>query len=148
MKTMKRKISIALVLVLVISLVNVCGMSGILKAASEEPTNIALSTNGTTVETDHQNDWAETITTYQMACLIDGKYGLNHGFFMSTQSASMENEPISVTLKFNDNYQISQIKLAPAYSFENYEGGFPDSFVIEAKTADGWSKIVEKSGCT
>lgn len=148
MKTMKRKISIALVFVLVISLVNVFGMSGILKAAPEEPTNIALATNGTTVETDHKNDWAEGISTYQMVRLIDGKYGANHGFFMSSQSAGMENEPISVTLKFNENYQISKIKLAPAYSWDNYEGGFPDSFVIEAKTAEGWSKIVEKSGCT
>ena len=146
---MKRKISIILVLALVISLISTVGLKGKLKAAPEgESTNIALASNGTTVATSHINDWAESMDSYKMTCAIDGQVGANTGFFMSDESMGMENEPISLTLTFSKSYQIDKIKLAPAYAWYGYEGCFPESFKIEANTKDGWTTIVEKSGCT
>lgn len=112
-----------------------------------EETNIALSTNGTTVETSHKNDWAEGQKLYKMANLNDGKNTTNTGYFTSKYDTEYENAAISVTLSFNGTYRIRALQLTPAFSWK-YEGGFPDTFKIEANTQDGWVTVVEQSGCT
>ena len=145
---MKRIISVALVFVLAISLVNVFGLREVLQAtALEGSTNIALASNGTTVSTSHINDWAEGTEDYKSERVNDGKYGANTGFFISSESPDMENEQIYLALSFNQTYEIDKIRLAPAFAWYGYEGGFPDSFIIEANTQSGWTKIIEKSGC-
>ncbi len=122
-------------------------------ALTPDLSNVALSTNGTTVDTSHLNTWAEglTVETYKKARLNDGKgsKGTNSGFFMSANlaAAGNENTPISVTLKFNKAYQISKIRLEPAYMWSNCQGGFPDAFTVSVYTAEGWKEVVSDSGC-
>lgn len=135
---MKRKISILLILVLVVSLVNVFGLSGVLQAAPEKtPTNIALASNGTTVEVSAPNQWAEE-NGFGIAKVNDGD---TTNLFFSESGPTVESKEIMVTMNFQEEYKVNKVNL-----YAHADGGFPVDFTLEAYTADGWKVVNTQTG--
>lgn len=120
-------------------------------------TNIASVYNGTTIsDASIDEEWAEYYSalledgypTYCSRRAIDNVYVWNtyHGYWYGDKGADKQNTPMGMTLNFNKPYRINQITLEPAYSAQAYQGGFPEDFILEALTSEGWKTVVSRTG--
>ena len=137
MKGIKKKISIALILVLLMSVIQ--GFPILQdKVKASVGTNIALPSYGTVVSTTHEDSWADP-NGYGYERLTDetttGK------FFITLVDTEYQYENIHVSYQFNKAYVVDSVRL---YAVSN--GGFPEDFTIQAYTGTGWETVVTKAG--
>ena len=120
----------------------------------DETTNVALASNETIITNASTDSWAESYRNtnkygiYNSARIIDGvpSFNTGKGFWYGDRGDDKQTTPLGVTLAFDNTYRIHKISLEPAYTWGNYEGGFPEDFTIEVMTTEGWKTVVSRTG--
>lgn len=102
--------------------------------------NVALSGNDTKISSSFPTgDYMQNTAMAGLEKMIDGEDG-NYG--VTGMSPDYQYKPISIDLRFNETYQISQIRLRATADGVN---GFPVDFTLEVFTANGWKVVVTQT---
>lgn len=137
MSKIKRKIAILLVLTLSIPLFGGIQWSSITKA-SDEPMNVALKTNGSSISTSAPDTWCEN-NGYGVANMIDGNTGGVYG--VTAANVAYEHKETKIQIDFPQAYSVSKVQL-----YKSTEEAFPVDFTISVYTNEGWKTVVSKEG--
>ena len=101
------------------------------------PTNIALSTNGTTIWSNFPSSQWAIDNDWGMANMIDGNVGNVAGTDMGENNQYAETY---IDLNFNKAYEVSKIRLR---SINN--GTFPKDYTLNVWTSDGWKELARET---
>ena len=131
----KRVLSLLLALCMMVSVISI---DTVVKAADDtELTNIALSTNGTLISSNHFTDTGYMATHgYGLDAMIDGVVGKGYG--VTDMETTYQYEELYIELVFNATYQVSQIRM------RSIGEGFPVDFTLSVCTAKGWEVVAEQ----